>query len=308
MSVDAAVRLQGVVKRFGALTAIDGLELTVPRSVCFGLLGPNGAGKSTLMRTLTGQAIPDEGSVEVLGLNMPARSKDIRRRCGVVPQIDNLDDELTVAENLEVSARLYGIPRAERPVAVIRGLVLAQLTDRADAIVETLSGGMRRRLLIARGLLHHPEVVLLDEPTVGLDPQVRQQLWAQIDQIRAEGATVVLTTHYIEEAERLCDEVAIMHRGRIVAQGSPEQLIAEHVGTQVHEVWGDAGDLAAVAEQARVLGIPTRHAGTSIAVLGVERLSGPRGESVARERLGPGRTRAASLEDVFVVLTGEELR
>jgi lipooligosaccharide transport system ATP-binding protein len=296
-----------VVKRFGSLTAIDRLELTIPTGVCFGLLGPNGAGKSTLMRTLTGQAVPDAGEVEVLGMAMPARSKDIRARCGVVPQVDNLDDELTVAENLAVSARLYGIPRADRPAAIARGLAMATLQDRPDTIAEHLSGGMRRRLLIARGLMHRPELVLLDEPTVGLDPQVRQQLWSQIGAIRREGATVVLTTHYIEEAERLSDEVAIMHRGRIVAQGPPQELIRRFVGTAVYEVWGDEVTRADVAGRARAEGLTVRDVGTSVAVLGVERLDARDDGGLRTEDLSPGRRRAATLEDVFVVLTGEEL-
>ena len=259
------------------------------------------------MRTLTGQAVPDAGDIEVLGLSMPARSKEIRARCGVVPQVDNLDDELTVAENLEVSARLYGIPRAERPSAIARGLALATLEDRPDHIAEHLSGGMRRRLLIARGLMHRPELVLLDEPTVGLDPQVRQQLWSQIGLIRAEGATVVLTTHYIEEAERLSDEVAIMHQGRIVAQGPPDELIAGLVGETVYEVWGSPVTLTEVAARARAASLTARHVGTSVAVLGIERLDGRTDGGLRAEDLGPGRRRAATLEDVFVVLTGEEL-
>jgi lipooligosaccharide transport system ATP-binding protein len=307
VTVEPAVRLRGVVKRFGELTAIDELELTIPPGICFGLLGPNGAGKSTLMRTLTGQAVPDVGAVEVLGMAMPHRSKEIRSRCGVVPQVDNLDDELTVGENLGVSARLYGIPRAQRPAAIARGLALATLEDRVDTIADELSGGMRRRLLIARGLMHRPELVLLDEPTVGLDPQVRQQLWSQIGAIRAEGATVVLTTHYIEEAERLADEVAIMHRGRIVAQGPPQELIARFVGTEVHEVWGDGPALIEVTRRAQDAGLVARDVGTSVAVLGVERLTADTEGGRIIDDLGPGRRRAATLEDVFVVLTGEAL-
>jgi lipooligosaccharide transport system ATP-binding protein len=331
-----AVALRGVVKRFGSHTAIDHLDLEIPRGVCFGLLGPNGAGKSTTMRTLTGQAQADEGTVEVLGCSMPADSKAIRARCGVVPQVDNLDDELTVAENLEVAARLYGLRGAARAQAIVHGLELARLVDRADAIADELSGGMRRRLLIARGLVHRPELVLLDEPTVGLDPQIRQQLWAQIDTVRSQGATVVLTSHYIEEAERLCDEVAIVHRGRIVAQGSPRQLIADTVGGEVGEVWGPARELAEVARLAAAAGLETRDAGTSIVVFGVDRIA--RGQGAADRvaapasgapaggapasgadagdagRLGAlvaalagGRRRDPTLEDVFVVLTGEEL-
>ena len=301
-----AVALHGVVKRFGAHTAIDHLDLKIPRGICFGLLGPNGAGKSTTMRTLTGQAQADAGSVEVLGLPMPGASKAIRARCGVVPQVDNLDDELTVAENLEVAARLYGLRGDARTAAIVHGLELARLTDRADAIVDELSGGMRRRLLIARGLVHRPDLVLLDEPTVGLDPQIRQQLWAQIDTVRSQGATVVLTSHYIEEAERLCDEVAIVHRGRIVAQGPPRTLIADTVGSEVCEVWGSARELGAVARLAGAAGVRTRDAGTSVVVFGAPAAGAPHGAALAAA-LAHGRRRDATLEDVFVVLTGEEL-
>jgi lipooligosaccharide transport system ATP-binding protein len=293
-----AIRLRGVVKRFGDLTAVDHLDLDVPSGSCFGLLGPNGAGKSTTMRLLTGQAVADEGLVEVLGHALPRESKAARARCGVVPQVDDLDDELTVAENLGVYARFHGIPRRERAAAVARGLAIAELVDRADTPTEDLSGGMRRRLLIARGLVHRPEVVLLDEPTVGLDPQVRAQLWATVDAIKHAGATVVLTTHYIEEAERLCDEVAVVHRGRIVARGRPGDLIRDHVGAEVLEITGRAQELVAVAAEMRTSGFVTRSAGTAVAVLGAERL----GADVTVR----GRRRAASLEDVFVVLTGEE--
>jgi lipooligosaccharide transport system ATP-binding protein len=298
-----AVYLRGVVKRFGrgdgALTAVDHLDLEVATGTCFGLLGPNGAGKSTAMRLLTGQAIADEGDVEVLGHRLPVESKAARARCGVVPQVDNLDDELTVAENLAVYARFHGVPRRQRAAAIAHGLDIAELAGRADSRADDLSGGMRRRLLIARGLLHRPELVLLDEPTVGLDPQIRAQLWAQVDAIRVAGATVVLTTHYIEEAERLCDEVAIIHDGRIVARGRPADLVASHVGTEVLEVAGPAADLAAIAARAAAAGFATRSAGTAVAVLGAERVNG--------DLALAGRRRAATLEDVFVVLTGEQL-
>ncbi|MTV26497.1 ABC transporter ATP-binding protein [Nitriliruptoraceae bacterium ZYF776] len=296
-----AVLLVDVVKRYGrgpgAVTAVDHLDLEVPPGVCFGLLGPNGAGKSTTMRLLTGQALATSGRVEVLGHPLPDAGKAARARCGVVPQVDDLDDELTVAENLGVYARFHGIPRAERAAAVARGLAIAELTDRADTATDALSGGMRRRLLIARGLLHRPEVVLLDEPTVGLDPQVRAALWTTIDRIRAGGATIVLTTHYIEEAERLCDEVAVVHRGRVVARGTPDELIAAHVGAEVLEVSARDADLRRVTDEVRARGFATRSAGTAVAVLGAERLDGEL----------QGRRRAATLEDVFVVLTGETL-
>jgi lipooligosaccharide transport system ATP-binding protein len=293
-----AVALRGVTKRFGDLVAVDALDLEVPHGVCLGFLGPNGAGKSTTMRLLTGQATADAGEISVLGHPVPSQGRQARARMGVVPQLDNLDEELTARENLEVFARLYRLPRAGRRAAVDRALELARLTDRAGTFVEQLSGGMRRRLLIARGLVHSPELVLLDEPTVGLDPQVRQELWTYVDRLRSEGVTTVMSTHYIEEAERLADTIAVMHHGRLIARGTPAELVAEHVGAEVLEVWGSAPELETVARRAEELGLATRPAGTSIAVLGVEGLA---------EDLGPGRRRPATLEDVFVVLTGEVL-
>src|ERR1700736_729149 len=214
---DPAISLRGVVKRFGSIVAVDGLDLRVPAGVCFGLLGPNGAGKSTTMRMLTAQTLADEGEIEVLGYELPRESKQARMEMGVVPQLDNLDVELTCRQILTVFARLYRVPGEQRGQAVQRALELANLVPRADTIVRELSGGMRRRLLVARGLIHRPRLVLLDEPTVGLDPQVRQELWSLIDGLRAGGVTVLMSTHYIEEAERLADTVAVMSHGRVVA-------------------------------------------------------------------------------------------
>src|SRR5436853_3920288 len=181
MAGESAIKLRGFVKRFGSLTAVDGLDLEVPFGTCVGLLGPNGAGKSTTMKALTAQVIPDEGELEVLGYQLPEDSKQARAAMGVVPQLDNLDVALTVEQNLLVFAYLYRLPARERKPAIERALEIANLADRRDAKVDQLSGGMRRRLLIARALIHQPRLVLLDEPTVGLDPQVRQGLWALID-------------------------------------------------------------------------------------------------------------------------------
>src|SRR5256886_7431493 len=184
---EPAISLQGVVKRYGSIVAVNGLDLEVPSGVCFGLLGPNGAGKSTTMRMLTAQALADQGSIEVLGYELPRESKQSRLEMGVVPQLDNLDVELTCRQILTVFARLYRVDRHERAAAVERALELANLKHRADTIVRELSGGMRRRLLVARGLIHKPRLVLLDDPTVGLDPQVRQELWTLIDGLRESG-------------------------------------------------------------------------------------------------------------------------
>ena len=299
MSDDLAIRLRGAVKRYGRITAVDGLDLEVPTGTCVGLLGPNGAGKSTTMRLLTAQAIADEGEIEVLGYRLPGESKQARALLGVAPQLDNLDVTLTVEQNLRVFAHLYRIERADRREAIERGLVMAKLVDRRDTRVDKLSGGMRRRLLIARALVHRPRLALLDEPTVGLDPQVRQELWALIDQLRSEGTTILMSTHYIEEAQRLADTVMIMSHGKAVAAGPPAQLVREHAGEEVLEVYGPPARLAEVQAEAQGAGLATRRTGTSISILGVN--GAVAGLDVEGER------RAANLEDVFVLLTGEEI-
>ena len=292
------IRLRGVVKRYGAITAVAGLDLDVPAGTCVGLLGPNGAGKSTTMRLLTAQAIADEGELEVLGFRLPEESKQARAHLGVSPQLDNLDVTLTVEQNLRVFAHLYRIGRPERRAAVERALEMANLGDRRDSRVDKLSGGMRRRLLVARALVHRPRLVLLDEPTVGLDPQVRQELWALIDALRAEGTTILMSTHYIEEAQRLCDTVTIMSHGSAVASGPPLELVAQHAGSEALEVYGAPPRLAEVEASARAAGLRTRRTGTSIAILGVDGRNGFAAE---------GERRPANLEDVFVLLTGEEI-
>jgi len=263
-----------------------------------GLLGPNGAGKSTTMRLLTAQAIADEGEIQVLGHKLPGDSKAARAEMGVTPQLDNLDTTLTVEQNLRVFAHLYRIPRSERRDAIERAIDMAKLADRRDTRVDRLSGGMRRRLLIARALVHEPRLVLLDEPTVGLDPQVRQELWALIDALRVRGVSILMSTHYIEEAQRLADTVTIMSHGSAVAEGPPAQLVVEHVGHEVVEVYGPPARLEEVEREARAEGFTTRRTGTSVSVLGVESSNG---------RAPEGERRPANLEDVFVVLTGEHI-
>ena len=292
-----AIRLRGVAKRYGPITAVDGLDLDVPEGTCVGLLGPNGAGKSTTMKMLTAQAIADEGEIEVLGRRLPEDSKAARAECGVVPQLDNLDTSLTVEQNLLVFTYLYRVPRKERRAAIERALEVAHLGDRRGAKVDELSGGMRRRLLVARALVHQPRLVLLDEPTVGLDPQVRQELWALIGRLRTEGVSILMSTHYIEEAERLADTVTIMSHGRAVATGRPSELVREHAGDEAVEVYGPPARLAEVEAQARRDGVRTRRTGTSISLL-----------DTTRNGDGPeGVRRATNLEDVFVLLTGEEI-
>jgi len=294
--MESAISLRGIVKRFGPLTAVDGLDLDVPFGTCVGLLGPNGAGKSTTMKALTAQVIADEGELEVLGYRLPEDSKQARAEMGVVPQLDNLDVSLTVEQNLLVFAHLYRVPAGERKEAIERTLAMANLGERRDSKVDRLSGGMRRRLLIARALLHQPRLLLLDEPTVGLDPQVRQQLWALIDRLRSQGVSILMSTHYIEEAQRLCDQVTIMSHGKAVAVGPPGALIAEHAGPEAIEVYGSPKRLTEVESLAQSRGWSTRRTGTSVSILHAN------GDCDL-----DGERRVTNLEDVFVLLTGEEI-
>jgi lipooligosaccharide transport system ATP-binding protein len=294
---NAAISIQGAVKRFGEITAVDGLDLDVPQGICLGLLGPNGAGKSTTMRMLTGQVIADSGEIRVFEHVLPVESKAARAQMGVVPQLDNLDVDVTVEDNLAIFARLYRVPDVRE--AVDRGLALARLTDRRRDAVDELSGGMRRRLLLARGLVHDPQLLLLDEPTVGLDPQIRTELWSLIDSLRSEGKTILMSTHYIEEAERLADEVAVMTHGKVIARGKPSDLIVEHAGRETAEVYGPPDRLAEVRALAESEGLVVRPAGPAIAIVGSENsVNGVIPKDAVR--------RAATLEDVFVRLTGEE--
>jgi lipooligosaccharide transport system ATP-binding protein len=234
----------------------------------------------------------------VLGFRLPGESKAARAECGVVPQLDNLDTTLTVQQNLLVFTHLYRIGRADRAEAIERSLRMANLVDRRDTRVDKLSGGMRRRLLIARALVHRPRLVLMDEPTVGLDPQVRQELWALIDALRSEGTTILMSTHYIEEAQRLADTVLIMSHGSAVAAGPPAELVRKHAGNEALEVYGPPARLAEVESEAGAAGLATRRTGTSISVLGVD---------ANGDHSFEGERRPANLEDVFVLLTGEEI-
>jgi lipooligosaccharide transport system ATP-binding protein len=294
--MESAIQLRGFVKRFGPITAVDGLDLDVPFGSCIGLLGPNGAGKSTTMKALTAQVIADEGELHVLGHRLPEDSKQARAQMGVVPQLDNLDVSLTVEQNLLVFAHLYRVTAGERQAAIDRALAIANLGHRRTSKVDQLSGGMRRRLLIARALLHEPRLVLLDEPTVGLDPQVRQELWALIDRMRTEGVSILMSTHYIEEAERLCDQVTIMSHGKAVAVGPPRELIEHYAGPEALEVYGSPARLTEVEGIARDRGWSTRRTGTSVSILHSNGSSDLEGER-----------RVTNLEDVFVLLTGEEI-
>jgi lipooligosaccharide transport system ATP-binding protein len=249
------------------------------------------------MRLLTGQAHADEGSITVLGHELPGQGKEARAEMGVVPQLDNLDVDVAVEDNLAVFARLYRVKDVK--AAVDRGLVMSRLEGRRRDPVDQLSGGMRRRLLLARGLVHDPPLLLLDEPTVGLDPQIRTELWSLIDSLRTRGTTILMSTHYIEEAERLADEVAVMAHGKIISRGKPSDLVAQHAGRETAEVYAPPERLAEVRAKAEAQGLRVRPAGPAVAIVGSEKASDG---AVPPEAI----RRAATLEDVFVLLTGEE--
>ena len=294
-----AIDLKNVVKRFGDITAVDGLDLEVPEGhlprACSGPTGPESRRPCACS---PGQAIADSGDIDVLGHELPSEAKAARAEMGVVPQLDNLDVDVTVEDNLAVFARLYRVKDVK--AAVEGALDLARLQERRHDAVDKLSGGMRRRLLLARGLVHEPRLVLLDEPTVGLDPQIRTELWSLIDGLRTRGSTILMSTHYIEEAQRLADEVAVMTHGKIIARGKPDDLILEHAGRETAEVYAppDApgrGPRAAPRPRACACGPPARRSRSSAPR---RRTDGVVPEDAVR--------RAASLEDVFVLLTGEE--
>src|SRR5690348_16240352 len=301
------IRARGLVKRFGDFIAVDAIDFELHRGEAFGFLGPNGAGKSSTMRMIGCVSPPSGGELSILGLDPVADGPVIRARLGVVPQEDTLDLELTVRENLLVYGRYFGLSREVIRERTARLLDFVQLSDRAEDQVEPLSGGMKRRLTIARSLINSPEILLLDEPTTGLDPQARHVLWDRLFRLKRSGVTLVLTTHYMDEAEQLCDRLVVMDHGRIVAQGSPRELIDEYSTREVLELRFDAEDHKDVAEQ--VTGI-----GERVEVLPDRLLvyadDGDQAAAVVHSRgIEPlsSLVRRATLEDVFLHLTGRTL-
>ncbi|WCN80276.1 ABC transporter ATP-binding protein [Micromonospora sp. LH3U1] len=301
------IQARGLVKRFGDFTAVDGIDVEVHSGEAFGFLGPNGAGKSSTMRMVGCISPPSGGELRILDMDPVADGPAIRARLGVCPQLDNLDPELTVRENLVVYARYFGISRRAARERADELLDFVQLTERADSKVDPLSGGMKRRLTIARALVNEPEIVLLDEPTTGLDPQARHLVWERLFRLKQQGVTLVLTTHYMDEAEQLCDRLVVMDGGRIVAEGSPRALIEQHSTREVVELRFAAesqepfaGKLDGLGERVEVL--PDR-------VL----LYVPDGDEAVVEVSALGLTpanvlvRRSGLEDVFLHLTGRTL-
>jgi lipooligosaccharide transport system ATP-binding protein len=298
------IEAESLTKKFNGLTAVDGISFSVQPGECFGILGPNGAGKTTTIRMLYGFSPMTGGSLRVFGLDLPERLREVKYHIGVCQQENSIDPDLTVEQNLEIFARYFDIPRSERRQRTRELLKFITLENRHDSAVTELSGGMMRRLVLARALINKPDLVILDEPTTGLDPQSRRSFWERLESLRAGGLTILLTTHYMEEASHLCDRIIITDHGRIIAQGSPAELIREHVGEQVLEITEPAAELGAYLVQA---GLDHERFANRVIIY-----RGDRGalQRIAADfcRSGGCSLRRATLEDVFLKITGRELQ
>jgi len=295
---------RGLRKSYGTHEVVCGVDLSVAHGECFGLLGPNGAGKTTTLKLCLGLIDPDSGDARLLDHDVPARAREARARVGVVPQFDNLDPDFTVVENLVVYGRYFGMKDAQIQARIPELLDFAGLNGRANATIKTLSGGMKRRLTLARALVNDPQLLFMDEPTTGLDPQARHLIWERLRRLTLEGRTLILTTHFMEEAERLCRRIAIMDHGRIIAEGSPRALISEHIEPQVVEVHGPGSELW--MERARALAPRVERAGETVFCYAAQV------EPVLEDLRGQAELaylhRPANLEDLFLKLTGRDLR
>jgi len=295
-----------IVKRYGSFTAVDGISFAVRDGECFGFLGPNGAGKSTTLKMISCTSPVTEGRLTVAGLDVGRDARAVKSRLGIVPQDDNLDPDLSVRKNLEVYARYYGLSAKQAGPQIDEALSLFQLSERARDRVDDLSGGMKRRLAISRALVHEPQILMLDEPTTGLDPQARHLVWQKLRLLKARGVTMILTTHYMDEAAHLCDRLVIMHRGTILTEGRPRDLVEEHSGGSVLELRMDAIEREPfLAEVGGIDGVAVEEVEDIVYVFGAGDVSARIAERVSdpnRAFLRPG-----NLEDVFLRLTGRGL-
>ena len=296
---------ENLVKRFGELAAVDGVSFEIAPREVVGFLGPNGAGKTTTIRMLAGSSPRTGGRLEVFGLDVGLHPREIKAQLGVVPQDNNYDPDLSVIENLLVYARYYSIPARTARERARELLEFVHLTDKADEKVDELSGGMKRRLILARGLINTPRLLVLDEPTTGLDPQARRLIWERLRELRQRGVTIIITTHYMDEAEQICDRLLIMDYGKFIAAGTPQALITEHAGQEVIEVVPEDGDGAAV--EAALGECRFQKLGDKFEVFASDCPAAL--ESIRQKvRLNSYSVRRATLEDVFIRLTGRELR
>lgn len=297
--------VQNLRKSYGDREVVAGVSFELKRGECFGLLGPNGAGKTTTLRLCLGLTDPDSGTIMLVDSPVPDSAREARRRVGVVPQMDNLDPDFTVAENLLVYGRYFGMADRETRQRIPDLLEFAGLAQRGDSKIQTLSGGMKRRLTLVRALINDPDLIVMDEPTTGLDPQARHLIWDRLKRLLAQGKTILLTTHFMDEAERLCDRLIIMDHGAVVTQGAPRDLVAEHIEPQVVEVYGDglnnwlAQFAKPLAKRVEITGETAFCYGAGLEPL----LKNLQTQTVLRYLHRP-----ANLEDVFLKLTGRELR
>ncbi len=303
--MNAVLSARKLRKCYGDHVVVDGLDLSIRRGECFGLLGPNGAGKTTTLRLMLGLIAPDQGELRLFEYDVPERARPARMRVGVVPQFDNLDPDFTVAENLLVYGRYFGISDAKIEAKLPGLLEFAGLTGKRDAKVPILSGGMKRRLTLARALVNDPEVIFLDEPTTGLDPQARHLIWQRLRELTARGKTLVLTTHFMEEAERLCHRLAVMDNGRIISSGSPRELIAQNIEPQVVEVFGE---MAATWAQSNAIQHAQRFEVSGESVFCYVDDAQPLLHELLQHPELRYLHRPANMEDVFLKLTGREMR
>jgi lipooligosaccharide transport system ATP-binding protein len=299
------LRVEGLRKRYGGSEVVRGLSFAIRRGECFGLLGPNGAGKTTTLRCCLGLIDPDGGSIEMVGLPVPRAAREARIRVGVVPQMDNLDPDFTVTENLVIYGRYFGLDRAVIAQRIPRLLDFAGLASKGKTSIRTLSGGMKRRLTLARALINDPDFLILDEPTTGLDPQARHLIWDGLRQLVSQGKTILLTTHFMDEAERLASRLAVIDHGVLIACDTPRALIAEHVEPEVVEVYGD--------ETRTWADVHGRKLSTRLEIAGdtafcYARDAAPLLRDLATRAGVRYLHRPANLEDLFIKLTGRELR
>ena len=292
------IQTRNLTKKFKELVAVDNISLEIEEGECFGLLGPNGAGKTSLVRMIIAVSPVTSGDIQVLGMDLKKYPREVKAMLGVVPQTDNLDEDLTVIQNLRTFARYFAIPRDvanQRSLEILRSM---QLEEKKDSAIDELSGGMKRRLLIGRGLVNAPKIIILDEPTIGLDPQARHMVWQKLREMKAQGITRLVCTQNMDEAARLCDRVAIIHQGRIIDIDTPQALVARHIGSQVWEI-----DLESIDRETIISELESRQ-------LEFEEFSGIihvfQTDDRSLEGL-PGIARAATLEDVFFKLTGRSL-
>jgi lipooligosaccharide transport system ATP-binding protein len=300
----AIVEARNLVKRFGKITAVDGIDFEVARGECFGFLGPNGAGKTTTIRMIHCFMPVTSGELRVFGMDAASRCREIKSRIGVCPQEDNLDVDFSVRKNLLVYARYFGIPSREAEKRADELIAFVQLSERRDSKIRELSGGMKRRLIVARALINKPELLILDEPTTGLDPQARHQIWERVLALKKQGITVLLTTHYMEEASQLCDRIVVVDWGKIIAAGEPATLVAGMIGREVIELQDPP---AALVEELQSKGRRFDRSGSRLFIPSGD--GDIEGTDLARRySLTYMLIRRATLEDVFLRLTGRELR